>query len=467
VRYLRQRIWTDTEIMGTLITEMKQMQLFHTSMCPSYAADSLGEEALRLEAKYSSILSEAPQLAQWVSFVGNKQVPLLRLYRYKEAFAWQFVSEFLQRFGLSDQDYVFDPFCGMGTTLFASYMRGIASIGVDRLPVAVFITSTLPKFLALQPGELRETFERLRTRAHRADLAPIAEDVAIMKVAFPEAVLHRLRQWKSVIDSLDGVVRDVFLLLFFSILEPCSYTSKDGQFLRLRRDKVVADPDEALAQKVSQAERDLQIVRSTRWLGTTPVAPAPTVLLGDTRCLEGVAFDRKPTALITSPPYANRYDYTRTYSLELCFHFVRNFEEMRALRHSLLRSHIEARVDPHEEAPHPAVGEVVSLLRQRRRALNNPKIPDMLVGYFVDMEMAIREWARVLATGAKVALVVDNVRFDGVMLPVDLVLSEMAEQAGFRVDEILIARYKGNSSQQMGKYGRVPVRESVVLWSKR
>jgi hypothetical protein len=91
----------------------------------------------------------------------------------------------------------------------------------------------------------------------------------------------------------------------------------------------------------------------------------------------------------------------------------------------------------------------------------------MLVGYFVDMEMAIREWARVLATGAKVALVVDNVRFDGIMLPVDLVLSEMAEQAGFRVDEILIARYKGNSSQQMGRYGRLPVRESVVIWSKR
>jgi hypothetical protein len=454
--------------MGYTNTEMKQMQLFHSSIRVPYAAGSLGEEALRLEGKYAGILCEAPQLAQWVSFVGNKEVPLLRLYRYKEAFAWRFVNEFLRRFELSTQDYVFDPFCGMGTTLFSSYTHGIASIGIDRLPVAAFIAGTLPKFLMLQPGALRETFERLKATVHRAEPAPIAEDVAIMKVAFPEAVLHRLRQWKSQIDALDGVVRDVFLLLFFATLEPCSFTSKDGQFLRLRRDKVVADPDETLEQKVSQAERDLQIVHTTRWLGTEPVCygSTPTVVLGDTRCLEGIPFDRKPTAIITSPPYANRYDYTRTYSLELCFHFVRNFEEMRLLRHSLLRSHIEARVSPNEEAPHPAVAEVVSLLRQRRRDLNNPKIPDMLVGYFVDMEMAIREWARVLAPGAKVALVVDNVRFDGLMLPVDLVLSEMAEQAGFHVDEILVARYKGNSSQQMGRYGRLPVRESVVLWSK-
>jgi hypothetical protein len=54
--------------------------------------------------------------------------------------------------------------------------------------------------------------------------------------------------------------------------------------------------------------------------------------------------------------------------------------------------------------------------------------------------------------------------FEGEMVPVDLVLSEMAEQAGFRVKEIIVVRYKGNSSQQIGRYGRVPVRESVVVW---
>ncbi|GAH56071.1 unnamed protein product [marine sediment metagenome] len=48
----------------------------------------------------------------------------------------------------------------------------------------------------------------------------------------------------------------------------------------------------------------------------------------------------------------------------------------------------------------------------------------------------------------------------------DLVLSEMAEEAGFEVKEIIVARYKGNSSQQMKKYGRVPVRESIVIWER-
>ena len=101
-----------------------------------------------------------------------------------------------------------------------------------------------------------------------------------------------------------------------------------------------------------------------------------------------------------------------------------------------------------------------------RKKLNNPKIPSMIITYFVDMQKVIKEWFKVLSPGAKVAMVVDNVRFEGELIPVDLVLSDMAEEVGFEVKEIIVARYKGNSSQQMKKYGRVPVRESIVVWER-
>lgn len=430
----------------------------------AYSGGDRCAERQQLEEKFADRLREEPGLGSLVSYVGNKDVPVLRLYRYKEAFAFRFVEEFLSRFGLTKKDYVFDPFCGMGTTLFAACRNGIPSVGVDKLPIAVFVARTLPVFCTLRPGQVKEAFEKLRARLPKAAPAAVALDVAIMKVAFPPNTLLALRRWKAVIDELESPLKDVFLLLFFSILEPCSLTSKDGQFLRLIRDKEVAAPAEALAQKVAEAEQDIRFIHECKW-GLN--GAFPTVHLGDTRDLSGIAFGRKPTAIITSPPYANRYDYTRTYSLELCFHFVRNFDELKALRFGILRSHIESKVETGEEAPHGAVREVVGLLRERREELNNPRIPDMLTAYFVDMQKVIGEWARVLARGAKVALVVDNVRFDGELLPVDLVLSDMAEEAGFDVHEILVARYKGNSSQQMGKYGRVPVRESVVVWQRR
>ncbi len=423
-----------------------------------------GAEACRLEQKYARQMREDLRMGHLVSYVGNKDVPLLRLYRYKEAFAFRFVDEWLNRFGVTQEDTVFDPFCGMGTTLLAASCRGIPAIGIDRLPVAAFIASTLPLFFRVRPGELTRIFEHLRRIVSSAEPAPVAADVAIMGVAFPSDTLLALRRWKAAIGDLESPFREIFLLLFFAVLETCSYTSKDGQFLRLKRTKRPADPEETLAGKVQEAETDIRWIRELGW--DTTFLPF-RVVLGDTRRLDDVPFDRPPTILVTSPPYANRYDYTRTYSLELCFHFVRNFAELRELRHSLLRSHIEARLAPAEEAPHPAVRELVDFLRARGKALNNPRIPDMLTAYFVDMQKAIREWRRILAPSARVAIVVDNVRFEGQMLPVDLILSEMAEEEGFAVEEIIVARYKGNSSQQMGRYGRVPVRESIVVWRKQ
>jgi hypothetical protein len=168
--------------------------------------------------------------------------------------------------------------------------------------------------------------------------------------------------------------------------------------------------------------------------------------------------------VITSPPYLNRYDYTRSYCFELSMGFVRNFQELRALRHSLLRSHIESRVDDHEGPRIPALQEVLDCLAQKR--LNNPKVPNMIRGYFGDMSAIIRGLAAVVVPGGRVAMVVDNVRFEGEVIPVDLLLCQLAEQGGFTTEQILVCRLKGNSSQQMRRYGRIPVRESVVVWRR-
>lgn len=445
------------------MTQLRFLEEIETSTLPTRETNN--SERHRIEDKYEPIIREEFRLGKLVSYVGNKDVPILRLYRYKEAFAYRFVEEFIDRFGLTEEDTILDPFCGMGTTLFTAMQHNIPAIGIDKLPIATFVARTLPLFLSIEPEVLQETFEELRARVAKTRPAEVAMDVRIMKVGFPEDTLLSLRKWKGAIDTLPYPIHDIFLLLFFAILEPCSYTAKDGQFLRLMPDKLVGNPTEMLQRKVYEAEKDI-ILLGRLW-GARKQPLLPTIQLADARDLSDICFETQPTALITSPPYSNRYDYTRTYSLELCFHFVKNFEELKTLRFGILRSHIESKIEATDEPPHPVIEEVVNLLRQRVRSLNNRRIPDMITSYFVDMHKVIGEWSRVLAPGAKVAMVVDNVRFDGELVPVDLVLSEMAEDAGFVVKEVIVARYKGNSSQQMGKYGRVPVRESVVIWQKK
>lgn len=424
------------------------------------------DERERLTKKYSHLFHEELHLANQVGYSGNKSIPILRLYRYKEAFGLELVREFIRRFKLNSNDYIFDPFAGMGTTLFASMLQKIPSIGIDKLPLAVKIAGILPKLPLVNPTELKRQFEELCLRVKKSRLAPVASDVKIMRLAFTKEYLTDLRRWKSAIDSLQNPLRDIFLLFFFAILDSCSYTSKDGQFLRMAPDKKLLRPIEAMRMKVNEAVYDLQRIKNIFPDLNEKIQYIPQVYLGDTRAIDDKIFERKPTVIITSPPYVNRYDYTRSYVLELCFHFVKNFSELKTIRFDMLRSHIESKIFSTDVPCHPAIAEVVGILQGKKAELNNPRIPLMITAYFVDMQKSISEWYRVLNDGAKVAMVVDNVRFEGESIPVDLILCDLAEKIGFKVKKIIIARYKGNSSQQMKKFGRVPVRESILVWEK-
>jgi len=431
---------------------------------PTQSIKSYEKGSLRsvLEEKYSSKLVSSPESSSLVSYMNGKKLPISRLFRYKEAFSQNLVSHYISRLKLTSRDYILDPFCGMGTTNFTAMINDIPSVGVEKLPLAYFIATTLPKLISIKEGELLKSYENLKGKIQNSSLVEITSDVPIMNKAFDSKTLLLLRKWKFQIDSLEEPHRSIFLLFFFSILEECSFTSKDGQFLRLLPNKAVKNPTVVIKEKVIQAEEDIHHIRST--INKSKIS-VPLFIEGDARNLSDYfANKRKPNVIITSPPYLNRYDYTRTYCLELCFHFVKNFEELKKIRFGILRSHIESKVSDIDKKIHPVVGEVVKKLEGKD--LNNPRIPLMISAYFADMKLVLKELNKTLADKAKIVLVVDNVRFEGEMIPVDLILSEMAEEEGFKIREIIVARYKGNSSQQMKKYGLDPVRESIVLWER-
>ncbi|PGH38850.1 MAG: DNA modification methylase, partial [Candidatus Nephrothrix sp. EaCA] len=100
--------------------------------------------------------------------------------------------------------------------------------------------------------------------------------------------------------------------------------------------------------------------------------------------------------------------------------------------------------------------------------LNNSNIARMTRNYFLEMCFAVYEMARVTKSRGYCVMVNDNVRYGGEEIPVDLILSEFAENFGFNINKIFVLpRGKGNSSQQMGNYGRTEVRKCVYLWQKK
>ena len=103
---------------------------------------------------------------------------------------------------------------------------------------------------------------------------------------------------------------------------------------------------------------------------------------------------------------------------------------------------------------------------QIRRKEKDARVKEMIEGYFLDLYLVLREVRRVCKRGARVAFVMGNAQYRGVPLAVDQFTAQLGEQAGLKCEKLLVARYRGNSAQQMGRYGRNPSRESVVVFRK-
>ena len=187
--------------------------------------------------------------------------------------------------------------------------------------------------------------------------------------------------------------------------------------------------------------------------------------------------DNSIDAVITSPPYANRYDYTRTYALELAWLGYDN-RKISELRQRLLSATVENRSKRAELAAghtdalarfdrHPAIAEITDALEAAngRKELPNPHVIRLVRNYSMEMTVVIAELSRLCRPGASVFMVNDNVQYHGEEAPVDLILSDLAEQCGFRTEAIwTLARGKGNASQQMGRFGRRELRKCVYWW---
>lgn len=191
--------------------------------------------------------------------------------------------------------------------------------------------------------------------------------------------------------------------------------------------------------------------------------------------------------VITSPPYANRYDYTRTYALELAYLGVD--EEIFSLRQSQLSCTVENKPKINElETYYQSIGqhhryqqildivqsnEVLTeinnalSIRNKQGDINNRGILTMIDQYFTELTFVFAELYRVCRSGARVIFVNDNVRYAGEVIPVDTLSTNLAEQVGFIPQKIyVLPQRKGNSSQQMGKFGREALRKSITIWKK-
>ncbi len=463
-------------------------------------------ERKNLYQKYKNLIETDRKLNRTlVSFQANKQEALYRWFKYKEGFSKKLVKYYITKYH-PRAGHILDPFAGAGATLFAAKELGWDSTGIELLPVGVF---AMEARLASEKADGNEfaktiktfwdTFEENKTPATRL------KNIPITKGAYPEENERLLNLYLEHCSHIsDNDIRTLFKFAAFSVLEEISYTRKDGQYLRwdyranrswgkTKFDKGKIYPfREAVEKKLKQINQDLNPVVNLD-LFSTPDQNGHTD--NSLNTIQGSSLKIMPNLesnsfefIMTSPPYCNRYDYTRTYALELVFSGYDD-KAVKNLRQTMLSCTVEnkekheaiktvyqnlSRFSDFQEVVSVynscgAMQEVNDVLEQlnSRKLLNNSNIPRMVKNYFFEMAFIIFEMQRVLKHNGFVVMVNDNVQYGGEEVPVDLILSDFAESFGLTIRKIwTLPVGKGNSSQQMGHHGRTELRKCVYVWEK-
>lgn len=121
-----------------------------------------------------------------VSFQANKNRPVYRWYKYKEAFSASLVEHLLLKYRIT-KGKILDPFAGSGTALFAASAAGIDADGIELLPIGQQIIATKQvldsEFTAGDFEELQR-WSALRVWESSETRVPLPE-LQITKVAYP------------------------------------------------------------------------------------------------------------------------------------------------------------------------------------------------------------------------------------------------------------------------------------------
>ncbi len=404
-------------------------------------------------------------------------------YRFVLSFPPHLVREYLDRFGVSAHHRVLDPFCGTGTTLVECKKRDVPCVGIEANPMA--------HFASLVKVDWRPDPEGLLRHARQVAGAAL---VALSAEGVEDDPLFRGGQNGQ--RSLKGLPAESAGLLLEGSISPLPLHKTLvllEQMERFRDNRYYSHERLALAKALVQSIGNLYFGPEVGVGPAKPDAPvvslweaAIRVMADDLRALAGVgrapadvhcADSRRASAVlepgsvdavITSPPYPNEKDYTRTTRLEsVLLGFIHNRADLQTLKRSFVRSNTRGVYKGDEDdrwvASHPEIQRIAEAIESRRLELGKTSgferlYPRVTKLYFGGMARHLAELRAVLRPGAWLAYVVgDQASYLRVMIRTGQLLADIAQSLGYELVGIDLFRTR------LATATREQLREEVVV----
>lgn len=399
----------------------------------------------------------------------KKDLPVHQWYRFVLSFPPHLVRHYMTRFDIPSDGTVLDPFCGTGTTLVECKKIGIRSIGIESNPVAHFASEVKTNW-EVSPGELWEhavkvaelTDATLRSDGltdltsdiktngfvdSREELCALSEEQTklLIKGSISPVPLHRtIRLLQSIDEYRHPIFSKYERLAVASALVDSIGNLRFGPEVGVGKSKTDAP---VIANWLGKVRTIAEDITSTRGFPDTETR----AILGDARVMNTEIAPNSIDAVITSPPYPNEKDYTRTTRLEsVVLGYIRNRRELQSLKRSLVKSNTRGVYKDDDDdvivSKFSGVQELADKIEEQRVLLHKTSgferlYPRVTKLYFGGMARHLAELRRFLKPGASLAYVVgDQASYLRVLIRTGQHLSEITQSLGYEVEGLDLFR---------------------------
>ena len=403
-------------------------------------------------------------------------------YRFVLSFPPHLVSSYIEDFGLKESHLILDPFCGTGTTLVESKLHGIRAIGLEANIFSHFASSVKVDW-DIDPDLLRKKALHIANSTLELLKAQGIDDNGLLKGNLKEVPLKTLdpeaaglllsksisplplHKTLVLLDSLkehkeQAYYRHALLALANALVFRIS-NLHFGPEVGVGKPKMDVPVVASWLHEVDRITNDLQLVQGRSY-------PNAKVYLGDARDVSSLIEPNSVDAVITSPPYPNEKDYTRTTRLEsVVLGFIRNKGELKEMKKNFIRSNTRGVYKGDEDdkfvEDHKEIQKIAESIEKRRKELGKNSGFERLYGrvtklYFGGMSRHLAELRSVLRPGAQLAYVVgDQASYLRIMIRTGRLLADIAEALGYQLMRIDLFRTRYATAT------REQLREEVIV----
>ncbi len=402
-------------------------------------------------------------------------------YRFVLSYPPHLVRDYIKDFGLREKATLSDPFCGTGTTVVEAKLNDLRGIGLEANPFPQFASSVKTDW-TIDPDLLDRTAREIAQHTAAALNAqgihdnPFSNDTPevelrrldphTMKLLIKDSISPLpLHKTLVLLDSLqayaDKPLYKYGLLALGNALVGSIGNLRFGPEVGIGKKKHDAPVVAAWLAEIQKMVADLLLVQGKSY-------PDACVYLADARDIGKVLEPNSVDAVITSPPYPNEKDYTRTTRLEsVMLGFYDDMSTLRSFKKSLLRSNTRGvyKTDGDDRwvEGNPQIQRLAEEIEQRRIELGKTSGFEKLYArltklYFGGMARHFAELRTVLRPGAQLAYVVgDQASYLRVMIRTGTRSAEIAQQLGYELVRIDLFRTRFATATQS------ELREEVVV----